>query len=129
MHTSVGRRKTAVASLFLHEKKGDILVNGVDINTYFSSEKAKLAWMEPFHVLGVSHPTSKFSATIKVQGSGKTGQLGAVVHAISRALANLDVENRKLLRTAGLLTRDPRMVERKKYNLRKARRGAQYSKR
>jgi len=129
LKTAVGRRKTAIASVFFYETKGEILVNGKDINDYFPSEREKLAWMQPFHVVGVSHPTSKYSATIKVEGSGKSGQLGAVVHALSRVLADLDEESRKLLRSAGLLTRDPRMVERKKYYLKKARKAPQFSKR
>lgn len=127
--TAVGRRKTASASVFFYETKGDILVNHVDIDEYFPSEKEKLAWMQPFHAVGVSHPASKFSATIKVEGSGKSGQLGAVVHALSRALAKISEENAEVLRQAGLLTRDSRMVERKKYYLRGARKRPQYSKR
>lgn len=127
--TAVGRRKTASARIFLYETKGDILVNHVDINEYFPSEKDKLAWTQPFHVIGVSHPTSKFSATIKVEGSGKSGQLGAVVHGLSRALAEINEEYSIALRQAGLLTRDPRMKERKKYYLRGARKRPQYSKR
>jgi len=129
LQTSVGRRKTAVARVFLYDGKGEFLVNGVDIDAYFHSERAKLAWTEPFHILGISHPASKYNATIKVEGSGRTGQLGAVVHALSRVLAGMDDENRKLLRKASLLTRDPRMVERKKYYLKKARKAPQYSKR
>ena len=126
---SVGRRKTAVASVFLYETKGEFVVNDMPIETYFPSEREKLAWTEPFHILGVSHPGAKYSATIKVSGSGKSGQLGAVVHGLARALAELGEENRKLLRGAGLLTRDPRMVERKKYYLKKARKAPQWSKR
>jgi small subunit ribosomal protein S9 len=127
--TAVGRRKTSSASIFLYEGKGDILVNFVDIDEYFPSAKEKLKWMEPFHLIGVSHPRSKFNATIKVEGSGKSGQLGAVVHAMSRALAKLSEENQIVLSKEGFLKRDPRMVERKKYYLRKARKRPQYSKR
>ena len=126
---ATGRRKTAVASLFMYKGKGEILVNHVDINEYFPSVKEKLAWIQPFHLVGVSHPDSKFNATIKVEGSGKSGQLGAVIHAMSRALAGLSEENRVLLRRNGFLTRDSRMVERKKYFLKKARKRPQYSKR
>jgi small subunit ribosomal protein S9 len=127
--TAVGRRKTASASVFLYKGKGDILVNHKNISEYFPSEKEQIAWMQPFHAIGVSHPESKFNATIKVEGSGKSSQLDAVIHGISRALAQIDEENRKVLRKAGLLTRDPRMVERKKYYLRGARKRPQYSKR
>lgn len=127
--TTVGRRKTAVARLFMYKGTGEFLVNHVDIKEYFPSTREKLAWMQPFHLVGISHPDSKFNGTITVEGSGRTGQLGAVVHAISRALASLSEENRIILRRNGYLTRDPRMKERKKYFLRKARKRPQYSKR
>ncbi len=126
---AVGRRKTATARIFMYEGKGEILVNEINIDKYFSSDVEKLAWAQPFHLVGVSHPTSKFNATIKVRGSGRVGQLGAVVHAVSRALATLSEENQIILRRSGHLTRDPRMVERKKYFLKKARKRPQYSKR
>ncbi len=125
----IGRRKTATARVFMYQGKGEIVVNHKDINEYFPTEREKLAWMNPFHVVGVSHPESKFNATIKVEGSGRTGQLGAVVLGISRVLASLSEENKVALRKAGLLTRDPRMVERKKYFFVKARKKPQYSKR
>uniref|UniRef100_A0A7C4XT67 Small ribosomal subunit protein uS9 n=1 Tax=candidate division WWE3 bacterium TaxID=2053526 RepID=A0A7C4XT67_UNCKA len=124
-----GRRKTAVASIFLSDGKGEFIINGVNIESYFPSVKEQVIWTMPFHLIGVSHPTSKYGASIKVSGSGKSGQLLAVVHAISRALAKLSEENHVTLRKAGLLTRDPRMVERKKPYLRKARKQPQYSKR
>lgn len=127
--TGTGRRKTSVASVFLYEEKGDFTINGKSVEAYFKSAQEQLSWMLPFHLIGVSHPTSKFSATIKVTGSGKSGQLQAIVHGISRALAKLSEENQSILRKAGLLTRDPRMVERKKPFLRKARKQPQYSKR
>jgi len=126
---ATGRRKTAVARLFMYKGKGDFQVNHENIDEYFPAAREKLAWMQPFHLVGVSHPDSKFNATITVTGSGRTGQLGAVVHAISRALASLSEENRSILRRNGYLTRDPRMKERKKYFLRKARKRPQYSKR
>jgi small subunit ribosomal protein S9 len=124
-----GRRKTAVARVFLYQDKGDFIINGMDVSTYFPGEVDKTAWMKPFHAIGVSHPTAQFSGTVKVTGSGKSAQLGAVVHAISRALAEISEEYAKTLRKQGLLTRDSRMVERKKYYLRKARKSPQYSKR
>ncbi len=127
--TGTGRRKTAVARIFLHEGAGDIIINDKPINDYFPSEKEILAWQKPFHLIGVSHPDSKYNATIKVSGSGKSAQLDAVVHGVSRALADLSEENEKILKKNGMLTRDPRMVERKKYYLRKARKAPQYSKR
>jgi len=124
-----GRRKTAVARVFLFKDKGDFTVNGVSINDYFPKEKDKVKWMRPFHVIGVSHPDSQFSATILVHGSGKSSQLNAIIHGLSRSLSKLSEENSQILRKQGLLTRDPRMVERKKYWLRKARKAPQYSKR
>jgi len=124
-----GRRKTSVARVFLWEEKGDFEVNGKNINDYFPSEKEQIAWAKPFHIIGISHPEAKFTASIKVQGSGKSGQLEAVVHGLSWALANLKEDYAETLRSHNMLTRDPRMVERKKPFLRKARKRPQYSKR
>lgn len=124
-----GRRKNAIARVFLKEDKGEFIVNGEDIQEYFSSKSIQNKWVRPFHLIGVSHPKSKYSATIKVKGSGKSAQMDAVVHGISRALAKASEEMSKLLRKQGLLTRDPRMVERKKPFLHKARKAPQYSKR
>lgn len=129
LFTGTGRRKTAVARVFMWDEKGDITVNGKDINEYFPSEKEQVAWTRPFHILGVSHPKAKFKATIKVAGSGKSAQLGAVAHGISAALASMNEEYSSMLRKQGLLTRDSRMVERKKPYLHKARKAPQYSKR
>ncbi len=127
--TGTGKRKTAVARVFLYETKGEFTVNGKDINIYFPTEQAQAKWMKPFHAIGVAHPTSKYSATIKVHGSGPAAQLSAVVHGFSRALAGMSTEFSEVLHKSDLLTRDPRMVERKKYWLRKARKAPQYSKR
>ena len=124
-----GRRKTAVARVFLYEEKGEFLVNGMKIEDYFTEEKAKTEWMKPFHIVGVSHPAAQFSGTIKVHGSGKSSQLGAVVLGISRALAAMNEEYADSLGKQSMLTRDSRMVERKKPYLRKARKAPQYSKR
>lgn len=127
--TAAGKRKTAVARLFLYPEKGDFYVNGKKIDDYYTEEIDRLTWKKPFHTIGISHPTSQFSGTIKVEGSGYSSQLDAITHAFSRALAKLSEENSIALRKAGLLTRDPRMKERKKYFLRKARKRPQYSKR
>lgn len=124
-----GRRKTAVARVFLYEGKGDFTINDKPMDQYFTSEKENLKLVRPFHLVGVSHPGSQFNGTVKVKGSSKSSQLSAVVHGISRALAELNEEYSKILRKQGLLTRDPRMVERKKPYLRKARKSPQYSKR
>lgn len=124
-----GRRKTAIARVFLWETKGDFVVNGIKIDKYFPNEIDKIKWEKPFHAIGVSHPEAKFSASIKASGSGKSSQLDAIVLGISRALSKIDEEYSQSLRKQGLLTRDPRMVERKKPYLRKARKRPQYSKR
>jgi small subunit ribosomal protein S9 len=127
--TATGRRKTAVARIFLKPEKGDFTVNGKDIDTVYVHEKDRQKWAKPFHLVGVSHAKSKFSASIKVEGSGNSSQLSAIVHAISKALSTYSDEFKKILTKQGFLTRDPRMVERKKYFLHKARKAPQYSKR
>lgn len=124
-----GRRKTAIARVFLKEEKGEFIVNGKDISEYFSGEMAQTQWTRPFHAVGISHPKAKYSATIKVLGSGIHAQLEAVIHGIAKALALISDENKVMVAKQGLLTRDPRMVERKKYFLHKARKRPQYSKR
>lgn len=129
LYTGTGRRKTAVASVWLYEKKGEIMVNDVLIKDYFDNREATLEWVKPFHAVGVSHPQSKFSATIKVHGGGTTGHIDAVKLAIARALLQFDPEFRAILRSSGLLTRDARAVERKKPFFRKSRKKPQYSKR
>ncbi len=126
---TTGRRKTAVAKVFIYPEKGDLYLNDKKIEEYYTSEVDKLAWKRPFHAIGISHPETQFRGTIKVEGSGKSAQIDAVAHGISRALAKLSEEYKVTLRKAGLLTRDPRMVERKKPYLRKARKAPQYSKR
>ncbi len=127
--SGTGRRKTAVARVFLFDEKGEFTVNDMDIETYFTTEVDKAKWVRPFHLIGVSHPKTRFSATIKVRGSGKSAQMDAVVHGFSRALSALDNEFAKILSKQGMLTRDSRMVERKKPFLHKARKAPQYSKR
>jgi small subunit ribosomal protein S9 len=124
-----GRRKTAVATIFIWEEKGEFTVNEQPINDFFKSELEQNTWVKPFHLVGVSHPKAKYRASIKVYGSGPSSQLGATVHAISRALAKMSEENHAILAKAGMLTRDSRMVERKKPFLHKARKRPQYSKR
>jgi len=126
---AVGRRKTAIASIFLKKEKGKFLVNDKPINEYFDAEKDQAKWVKPFFVAGISNPELTYSATIKVSGSGGTGQVEAVALAISKALIQDLPDLRPSLRKQGLLTRDSRMVERKKPYLRKARKAPQYSKR
>jgi small subunit ribosomal protein S9 len=127
--SGTGRRKTAVAKVFLYDQKGEFTVNDMDIETYFPSEIDQTKWVKPFHLIGVSHPKARFSCSIKVFGSGKLSQMGAIVHGISRALASMNEEYKKVLAKQGMLTRDSRMVERKKPFLHKARKAPQYSKR
>ncbi|HOA18388.1 MAG TPA: 30S ribosomal protein S9 [bacterium] len=129
LYIASGRRKTAVARIFLTEEKGEFTINDKSIEEYFNSETEKIKWLKPFHIIGVSHPKSKFSATIKVSGSGKPSQADAIVLAISKALASINTEYNSMLRKQGMLTRDPRMVERKKPYMHKARKAPQYSKR
>jgi small subunit ribosomal protein S9 len=124
-----GRRKTATARVFLWEEKGDFTVNGLAIEKYFPSLIDQSKWIRPFHIIGISHPEAKYSASIKVQGSGKPSQMDAIVLGIAKALCKIDPEFDKALRKQGLLTRDSRMVERKKPYLHKARKRPQYSKR
>lgn len=124
-----GRRKTSTARVFLWDKKGDFTVNDVNINNYFESNVDKDKWEKPFHAIGVSHPEAKYSATIKVAGSGKPSQMDAVVLGIARALSKMDEEFEKILSKQGFMTRDSRMVERKKPFFHKARKKPQYSKR
>jgi small subunit ribosomal protein S9 len=124
-----GRRKTATASVFLKNDKGEITVNGKSIDVYFPSEKESLTWKKPFYLLGIASPEARFDISVKVTGSSKSSQLGAVTLAISKALSLVNDEFSLLLKKNGMLTRDPRMVERKKPNLRKARKAAQFSKR
>jgi len=127
--SGTGRRKTSVARVFLWEKKGDFIVNGVNIKDYFNSNVDITKWEKPFHAIGVSHPEAKYSATIKVSGSGKPSQMDAIVLGISRALSKIDSDFDKILRKQSFMTRDSRMVERKKPFLHKARKRPQYSKR
>ena len=123
---AVGRRKTAVARVWLYPEKGPLVVNQMPIEKYFSGEVAKRFYLRPF---SVTNTLGKFRAKIKVEGSGKSGQLGAVVHGLSRALLAYNPEFRPVLRKHGLLTRDSRMKERKKPGLLGARKAKQSPKR
>ena len=123
---SVGRRKTAVARAYLSPGTGAVSVNGKPYDQYFGRETSRMVLMQP---LEVTASKEKYDAKVIVNGGGASGQAGAVRHAIARALVKIDESHRKALRAAGLLTRDSREVERKKYGLHKARRRPQYSKR
>lgn len=124
---AVGRRKEAVARVRLIPGRGQNVVNGIPIENYFPSEASKIKYLKPFHL---TKSQDKYFASIKVAGSGKSGQLDAVIHGISRALNAADKDFRPFLKRAGLLTRDPRVKERRKYGLaQKARKGKQSPKR
>ena len=121
-----GRRKTAVARVRLLPGEGEIVVNGRSLVEHFGNAIDEADVRLPFRVTGTE---GRFNAMIKVEGGGVTGQAGAIRHGIARALLELDPEHRLQLRQAGLLTRDPRMKERKKYGLKRARKAPQYTKR
>jgi len=121
-----GRRKSSVARVRVYSGTGKITINNRDIDDYFGLETLKLIVRQ---LLAVTATTEKFDIVCSVAGGGVTGQAGAIRHGISRALLQYDAELRGALKKAGLLTRDPRMKERKKYGLKGARRAPQFSKR
>ena len=121
-----GRRKTAVARVFLREGSGKIVVNGKDVKDYFTTEEQVKVVMQP---LLVTSNDNKFDILINVVGGGLNGQAAACLHGLSRALTQVDPDARPSLKANGYLTRDSRMVERKKYGQRGARRRFQFSKR
>lgn len=121
-----GRRKESVARVRLVLGSGKITVNGRDIDDYFGLETLKVIVRQPLNETGT---VAKFDVLCTVTGGGVSGQAGAIRHGISRALLLVDDSYRAPLKAAGLLTRDPRMKERKKYGLKAARRAPQFSKR
>lgn len=121
-----GRRKKSVARVRLVPGEGNISINERSLDEYFGLETLKVIVKQP---LTLTDTISKFDVICKVIGGGFTGQAGAIRHGISRALLKADEELRPALKKAGFLTRDPRMKERKKYGLKKARRAPQFSKR
>jgi len=123
---AVGRRKTAVARVRIKKGSGNFVINDKDIQVYFPTLRFKETALAPLKRLNV---LERFDVSVKVRGGGISAQAGAVRHGISRALSVAEPEYRPRLRTEGFLTRDPRMVERKKYGLRKSRRAQQWSKR
>ena len=124
--STVGRRKTSVARLYMKLGKGSFKINGIDLEKYFSSELLTLIVEHPLKSVDV---VNKFDFKVNIYGGGLKGQAEAIRLAISRALVKSDEENRNILKKEGFLTRDPRMVERKKYGRRKARRAFQWVKR
>lgn len=127
-HTAraIGRRKTSVARVILAPGSGKITVNKRALDQYFALETLRTTIVKPFEV---TQTLGKYDARVNVEGGGSTGQAGAISLGIARALVDVSDDNKSSLRTAGLLTRDPRMVERKKYGQKKARKRFQFSKR
>ena len=121
-----GRRKESVARVRIVPGKGKITINGRTIEDFFGLETLRMIVKQP---LVVTNTESKYDVIAKVIGGGYTGQAGAVRHGLSRALLQANEENRAVLKQNGFLTRDPRMKERKKYGLKKARKAPQFSKR
>jgi len=124
--TAVGRRKTAVARAILAPGTGKIVINSSPIEKYFPLATLRADVLKP---LEVTQSAGKYDVRVNVVGGGSTGQAGAIRLSIARALVELSDDHRAPLRTAGLMTRDPRMVERKKYGQKKARKRFQFSKR
>ena len=125
-HYGTGRRKSAVARVFIRPGKGEITVNGRPVDEFFSRETGRMVVRQP---LELTKTTASFDIVVNVDGGGESGQAGAVRHGITRALIEYDAALKPALKKAGLVTRDAREVERKKVGLHKARRRKQYSKR
>ncbi|MGB7530799.1 MAG: 30S ribosomal protein S9 [Bacilli bacterium] len=121
-----GRRKSAVARVRLVPGTGKIVINKRNFVDYIPSPATRLDVLQP---LNLTNTATNYDVIVNVSGGGKSGQAGAIRHGISRALLQVNPDFRKLLKKAGMLTRDPRVKERKKYGLKKARRAPQYSKR
>ena len=123
---TVGRRKTSVARLYMKPGKGNFTINGKELDKYFASELLRLIVEQPLKLVD---SLKNFDFKVNLHGGGLKGQAEAIRLAVSRALVKNDEENRPVLKKEGFLTRDPRMVERKKYGRRKARRAFQWVKR
>ena len=125
-YLGTGRRKRSIARVRLLPGSGNVTINKRDIEEYFNFETLRVVVREP---LTLTDNLDKYDVIVTVNGGGFTGQAGAIRHGVSRALLKADEELRPALKKAGYLTRDPRMVERKKYGLKGARRAPQFSKR
>lgn len=122
----IGRRKKAVARVYLNEGKGDVKVNSRELKDYFTTDALQYKVNQVF---SLTDTEKKYDVSARVFGGGITGQAEAIRMALARAMCEIDVENRGALKPEGLLTRDSRMVERKKYGQKKARKKFQFSKR
>ena len=125
-YQAVGRRKTSVARVYLRPGNGNVVINKRDLETYFPLKSRQITLTSPFKA---TNTTGQFDVVVNAKGGGLTGQVEAIRLGIARALVDYNEELRKPLRDAGFLTRDPRMVERKKYGQPKARKRFQFSKR
>jgi small subunit ribosomal protein S9 len=123
---ATGKRKDAVAKVWIKPGPGKALVNGKPLDSYFARAVLRMILRQP---LGVAKRTGQYDLTVSVAGGGLSGQAGAVRHGLAKALVNYEPELRPVLKKEGFLTRDPRVVERKKYGKKKARRSFQFSKR
>ncbi|HYH45474.1 MAG TPA: 30S ribosomal protein S9 [Thermoanaerobaculia bacterium] len=125
-HYGTGRRKTATARVFLRPGSGAVTVNGRSLDDYFPNEVLKMVIKQPLHL---TETTEQFDILVTVEGGGSAGQAGAIRHGITRALMEHNIDLRDRLKSAGLVTRDPRKKERKKYGQKGARARFQFSKR
>ena len=123
---AIGRRKSAVARIYVSEGKGQITINKKELKEYFTTGTLQYVVLQPLNLLEVA---DKYDIKVNLEGGGVTGQAGALRLAIARALVKIDAESKSALRTAGFMTRDPREVERKKPGQPKARKKFQFSKR
>nr|WP_296154577.1 30S ribosomal protein S9 [uncultured Peptoniphilus sp.] len=125
-YRATGRRKTSVAQVRLLPGSGKFLVNGRELDDFFGYETLRTVAKEP---LAITETEGEYDVLVKVNGGGYTGQAGAIRMGLARALQDMNPDFRPILKKAGFLTRDPRMKERKKYGLKKARKSPQFSKR
>lgn len=123
---ATGRRKTSSARIFLKPGTGKVSINGLKVDQYLSRATSKMVIMQPVELI---NQVNKFDIAITVAGGGESGQAGAIRHGITRALVAYNADFKSALKEAGFVTRDPRMVERKKYGKHGARRSCQFSKR
>ncbi len=125
-YNATGRRKSSIAQIFMQPGTGNITINKKPLNQYFPYETMKMIVQQPLNVVAVG---GKYDITVRVKGGGYSGQAAAIRHGISRALVSVNSDFRGKLKKEGLLTRDPRVVERKKYGQKGARKRFQFSKR
>ncbi len=126
IYYATGKRKTSIARVWLKPGNGNFIVNKREMGQYFPRETTRMIIMQP---LNLTNDVGKYDIKATVKGGGISGQAGAIRHGITKNLAVIDVENRGILKKVGLITRDSRIKERKKYGLRGARKSCQYSKR